>query len=178
MRRLNNILCGLMCLLLSPLAIAKTSDAQQPIYIEADQVEIRDQDGISIYRGHVRITRGSLRISGDQVRLHRADKGVERISVDGQPAELHQLNDADEEITAIAYHMDYEAGSGLLTLEKQAELIRHNNRFTSEHIVYDTNKDIVQAGQPQQPVANGPKPRVTITIMPDPPAADTRKKTE
>ena len=43
--------------------------------------------------------------------------------------------------------MTYVADTGLLVLREQAILEQKQNRFTSEHIIYDTRKDIVQAGE-------------------------------
>jgi len=54
--------------------------------------------------------------------------------------------------------MDYNAQHGMLELEKKAILEKNKNRFSSEHILYDTLKDIVKAGPP---------PRVKITIHPE-----------
>ena len=60
-------LCLLLALFYSTLATAKTADKDAPLHIEADQVEMRERDDTSIYRGHVKITKGSLIISGDTI---------------------------------------------------------------------------------------------------------------
>ncbi len=156
----------LIALFFAPPGSAKTSDTDQPVRIEADSVEINEQQGVSIYRGHVRISKGSMLIRGDLIHIHQADRGIEKILVRGQPANFRQLNDQEKEVSAQSREMTYNADSGILVMKKDAILVQSGNRFTSEHIVYDTRKDIVQAGRGESSVEEGDSPRVTITIQP------------
>lgn len=148
---------------------AKTSDADQPLNIEADSVEIREKDGTSIYKGQVKISRGSLKISGDLIFVHTINNKLNKIRVEGKPARFSQLNDLDQEISAESHKMEYLANTGRLTLKEKAVLVQNHNRFSSEHIIYDTRKDIVQAGDspdPDNTSEDKPK-RVMITIHPE-----------
>lgn len=163
----KNIL-PLLALLLSPSLLAKTSDSEQAMHIEADSVEIREQEGISIYKGNVIITRGSTIIKGQLIHIYQKNNVIDHIKAEGDPASFKQLNDQDQEIIAQSLDMEYRNSEGILILKKQALLVQHNNRFTSEHIVYNTQKDIVQAGSPDQTDSEGSKQRVTITIQPEP----------
>ena len=158
-------------LLISPLCAAQSSDAGQPIHIEADSVEIREQEGISIYRGGVNIRRGSMVIRGELIVIHNTPAGLEKIVVEGEPASFRQLNDLEEEISAQSQKMTYAADTGLLVLREQAVLEQKQNKFTSEHIIYDTLKDIVQAGEDKPAGDDAPPQRVTITIQPSKDAA-------
>ena len=156
----------LLILLSSGICHAKTADDSQPVNIEADSVEIREQQGISIYRGKVKITRGSMIIKGELITIHNTPQGLEKIVVEGEPASFRQLTDQDEEISAQSLEMTYIAGDGLLEMKKQAILVQKQNKFTSEHIIYDTRKDIVQAGETEATGADETPQRVTITIHP------------
>ena len=51
--------------LLSTSAAALESDASQPIYVEADSVEINDGTGVSVYQGNVDVTQGSIHLTAD-----------------------------------------------------------------------------------------------------------------
>ncbi len=172
MPRLNRMvtLMHIFCICLATITTnlqAKTSDNDLPLHIEADSVEIHEQQGVSIYRGNVSITRGSMLINGELIHIHSRQGVLEKIRVEGTPAKFHQLNDLDEEISAQCQQMEYQADSGQLILNKDAILVQNKNRFSSEHIIYDTRKDIVQAGNNQQ-LQNGDQPqRVTITIHPE-----------
>ena len=166
MRRLNK--CFFIALLALPAAtIAKTSDAEKPINIEADQVEIRERESLSIYRGNVRITQGSLRINGDVIRFSSTEEGHQKIKILGKPASFFQLTDQNQEISAQGEEMEYHAKTGLLTLERNAVLVQQDNRFTSEHIIYNTQTNVVKAGVTDNTSSSSTKPpRVTITVMP------------
>lgn len=165
----------LLALLLTSLsAQARSSDADQPLTIEADSVEIREQEGISIYNGNVMIRRGSTVIKGEKIRIQQKQGQIDTITIHGQPATFSQLNDLDQTISAQSQRMNYQAQNGILTLDGEAVLIQHNNRFTSEHIVYNANKDIVHAGQKTNTHDEDTPKRVTITISPDDKKTDTK----
>lgn len=157
----------LLLLIISTALSARTSDGEEPIHIEADSVEIRERQGVSIYRGNVRITRGSMRIDGDLIHIYSTPQGLDKIVVEGKPARFEQLNDQNQEISAQSLHMTYSADNGLLVMKQDAILVQKDNRFTSEHIIYNTRRDIVQAGEQDGPAKSGDRERVTITIQPD-----------
>ena len=157
----------ILVLFLSMQAQAKTSDMNQPLHIQAGSVEIREQEGISIYKNNVLITRGTMIIQGELIHVHSDENEIRRIRVEGAPAKFRQLNDQDEEISAQSLQMEYQANNNKLILTKDAVLVQGQNRFTSEHIVYDTQQDIVQAGDPEKKGEATESERVTITIQPD-----------
>ncbi len=153
---------------------AKTSDNDAPVHIEADQMEMRQRDNISIYTGNVKINRGSIKITGDKIVIQNKNGALYSIKINGKPATFYQLNDLNEAITAESYKMDYIADSGTLVLKRKALLEKNKNRFRSEHIIYDTLNDIVKAGRsdaPDSPTGSQhntqPPPRVKVTIHPE-----------
>jgi len=164
-------------------AWAKSTDNNAPVHIEADQMEMREKEDISIYTGDVEITKGSIKITGDKIYIKNKDGTLYSIKIDGSPATFYQLNDLNEAISAQSHKMKYLANEGRLELKKNAVLEKNKNRFSSEHIIYDTLKDIVKAGQNNtgNSKSNGqPPPRVKITIHPDrkpTPTKPARKKT-
>lgn len=168
MKHHANITLAALILLLTPALQAKDSDAEEPMQIEADSVELREREGISIYKGNVIFQRGSTLIKGQLIYIYQKNNVIDHINIEGDPASFRQLNDQDQEILAQSLNMEYQNAKGILILKKQAILVQHNNRFTSEHIVYDTFKDIVQAGSNDQNNTSE-KQRVTITIQPEQP---------
>jgi lipopolysaccharide export system protein LptA len=166
--RPGNLLYFLILLLFNPVAMAKTSDTNEPVSISADSVEIREKEGTSIYRGNVKISKGSMQIQGELIHIYSDDNGLSKIYVEGKPARFRQLNDQDEEVSSQSEQMEYTADNGILTLIKDAVLIQNKNNFSSQHIVYDTKNDIVQAGKTENDNNNtNTEPgRVTITIQP------------
>lgn len=147
-------------------AFALGTDRNAPVRIEADQVEMREKEGIHIYKGHVRITRGSMKINGDSITIQNRNGRLSLIIIKGSPATFNQTNDQGEEISASSRAMEYHADDGLLELKEEAVLVKNQSKFQSAHIIYDTQKDIVKAGQGVETDSQEP-PRVQITIQPD-----------
>ncbi len=156
--------------------LAKSSDENAPLHIEANQLEIHEKNDFSIYNGDVIITKGSLKITGDKIIIKNKDGKLHSVHINGSPATFFQLNDLDEAITAESNMMDYQAQSGILELKDNAKLIKNKNHFSSEHIIYNTLKDIVKAGgqyssSSQKSTAgksaSEKSPRVRITIYPE-----------
>ena len=166
MRRLIKFLF-IFFMIISFSAFGKKSDEQQPIHIEADSVEIRERENTSIYKGNVKITKGTLLIKGNLIRIVNSGQGLQKIYIEGRPATYTQLNDLNEEVSASSHQMQYAADSGILELTDQAIIIQSNKRFTSDKIIYDTKRDIVQAGKDDKTGNNTNGGRVTITIQPD-----------
>ena len=106
MKPLNNLLISFL-FVISFSSFAQPSDEKQPIQIEADSVEIREQEGISTYKGNVKITKGSLRIQGQLIQIISKKNALHTIRVEGEPATFNQLNDNNEEISAQSQLMEY-----------------------------------------------------------------------
>ncbi|MDH5472223.1 MAG: lipopolysaccharide transport periplasmic protein LptA [Gammaproteobacteria bacterium] len=164
MKQNAKFLILLFCLSLQ--AQAKTSDSNETLNIQAGSVEIREKEGISIYKNQVHITRGSMIIEGELIQVHTINNEIKTIRIEGKPAKFRQLNDQDEEISAQSQQMEYQASDNKLILKKEAILVQGQNRFTSEHIIYDTRQDIVQAGDLSNTNSTSESERVTITIQP------------
>src|SRR5687767_15999901 len=58
---------------------ALTGDTEQPIRIKADTAELNDKTGISVYRGNVRVTQGSIVLEARTVRIMAPQKEIEKI---------------------------------------------------------------------------------------------------
>lgn len=144
-------------------AWALQSDRDQPVHIEADNVELDDQRGISTYRGNVIITQGTLRITGDKVTIYTNDAGALQRAVSvGQPATYKQRPDnKPEDVQARALTMEYFADRDTVVLTEEAHLWQGPNTFTSKKITYDVANDRVDAGK------ESGGDRVRITIQPE-----------
>ena len=176
MKQLTRLLFYLfLCLFPNIIVFAKTSDKTAPLHIEADQLEMREKDSISIYKGNVKITRGSMKITGDMIIITSKDNKIYHIEANGQPAIFSQLNDLDETISAEGYYIDYNEKTSILELKENAKLVKNKNHFSSEHIIYNTLKDIVRAGKRNASQESKP-PRVKITIYPEPDTKTEKNK--
>ncbi|NEV63069.1 lipopolysaccharide transport periplasmic protein LptA [Thiorhodococcus minor] len=141
-------------------AWALKDDAKQPIFIEADDVEVRESDSTSVYVGNVQVDQGSMRLLADHVTVyHREDRQPRLIIALGSPAKYkQQLDDDQGEVKAFAKRMEYDADKDELTLIGDGLLIQGADRLAGERIVYDRAKAQFRAG------GSG---RVKITITPE-----------
>lgn len=141
--------------------IARSDDASKPLNINADSAEINDASGISIYRGNVEITQGSMRLTGDTVILETHQNQIKKLTSEGNLSTFKQTNDDGKTINAVAKKMVYRISKHEIVLTDNAKLTEACNTFESQRIVFDTKKEIVNAGDTDE------NDRVTITLYPE-----------
>lgn len=139
---------GLCCFLTGLPAQALKEDAQQPLFIEADDVEMRESDGTSVYVGKVQVDQGSMRLLADHVTVyHREDRQPRFLVALGAPAAYRQqLDNRQGEVQAFAKRMEYDADKDELILIGDGLLIQGADRLASERIVYDRARAQFRAG--------------------------------
>jgi len=149
--------------LFTPLSFALSSDAKQPIMIEADTATIDDANGIAIYEGNVIVTQGSIRINAAKVTLRYTERqDLEKVVAEGNPAKFKQTPDGKKpDLHANSKRMEYLANENMLHLTKQAKLWQGDNTFTGDQVMYDTKKGIIRANKGSKKGS-----RVTVTINP------------
>lgn len=158
-------------LLLTAQAAALSSDRDQPVSIEADRAEAGAYDRVSVYHGNAVIVQGTLRITGDTIRiyLNTDDELVKLVSV-GNPASMRQLpDDSDQYQTAKADRLEYFANQDLIVLLGRATYGQGADQMSAARIVYDSHHGRLKAhsrpaapGQEQAPEGS----RIRITINP------------
>ena len=138
-----------------------SEDNNQPMLIEADTAELDDKKGISIYKGNVKVTQGTLVLTGDTMTVYNNGDDISKVVVNGSPATYKQRPDGkDQDINAKALLMEYFKTPEKVILSKEAEVEQEGDILRSERIVYDVEKDQVSAG------TNNPNQRVRITLQP------------
>jgi lipopolysaccharide export system protein LptA len=139
------------------------SDREQPIYIEADGVEIDEKSGTSLYQGNVLLTQGSIEITAGKVAVTQAgeeDQG--QIVAEGNPVTFRQAaEDEGRSVKGRAKRIEYDTDSEMLLMVGDAELVQGGDTFASDRIAYDRARSVVKAGA----AAEG-KQRVRMTILP------------
>lgn len=157
-------------------AQALSTDREQPIQIEADAAEADNRKQVTVYKGDVVITQGTLRITGDTVWIHYDDANTitKAVSV-GTPAKFRQLPDGKEDyMTADAERMEYHADQDMILLLGNARYGEGDDRILAPRIVYDSRRGVAKAGaspdsgQASDSQKNGSEKsdRVRITITP------------
>ncbi len=166
MKRLPTIIeAGLLLALVlaSPAGRALTSDRDQPMLIEADRAELDDARGISTYRGNVKVTQGTLVLTGDTMTVYSKDDEITKVIVEGTPASYRQRPDGkDEDVHARSRRMEYYRDPERVVLIDNAEVTQAGDVLRSDRILYDVGRDKVEAG------GTNSGQRVRITLQPKP----------
>ena len=150
---------------------ALSSDRDQPVSIEADRAEAGEHDRVSVYRGNAVIVQGSLRITGETIRiyLNRDDEFVKLVSV-GNPATMRQLpDDSERHHNAKADRLEYFADYDLIVLLGHATYGLGADRMSAARIEYDSRHGRLKAHSrlaPSGRAAAEEPSRVRITIEP------------
>lgn len=163
---MRNAIVGVMTLIASgapALVSALSDDRNQPMYIEADRANIDDKRGVSVYRGNVKITQGTLQLTAAELTVESNNGDIVKAIATGQPATYRQRPEGkDHDVEAESLRMEYFAQEQKIILLEKAQVRQAGDSFRSEKINYDIGKDIVNAG------AGSPGDRVRITIQPKP----------
>ena len=153
---------------------ALPTDREQPIRVQADSAELDDKQGVAVYRGGVVITQGSLKITGDTVTITQTPQGdIDVFTAVGKPAYYEQLPATDKQIVkAYGLTIQYFMANERVVLIDQAKVIQEGNTFEGEKIVYDTQRQIVNAGRATGTNVTAPRPRIDMVIQPKNKPAD------
>ncbi|MET1079201.1 MAG: lipopolysaccharide transport periplasmic protein LptA [Pseudomonas sp.] len=162
------LLLSLSAALLGANAWALPTDREQPIRVQADSAELDDKQGVAVYRGGVVITQGTLKITGDTVTITQNKSGdIEVFTAVGKPAYYEQKPSTDKEIVkAYGLTIQYFAANERIVLIDQAKVVQEGNTFEGEKIVYDTQRQIVNAGRANGTSVTSPRPRIDMVIQP------------
>ncbi len=137
----------LLLALLPMTAWGLTSDQDQPIYMEADSVDVDEESGISVYIGNVEVTQGTMHLLADKVTVYRIEKKTERIVAIGNPVKYRQqMDNSTDEVKGEALMMEYFISDERLYLIDNAELTQGLDNFSSDRITYFRNRSLVKAG--------------------------------
>ncbi len=162
MKTVNPALIMVCLTALLPLQLfAAKNDKNQLIEVEADSLEVRDNDNISIYSGNVRLLQGSLSIGADRLVIYFNEaKDLKLMEMTGSPATFRQLDDEGREMLGEAKKLDYHEPESLLVLEGNARFSSNGDIIESSTIRINTETDNIEASSPE------PDKRVRMVIQP------------
>ncbi|MCK5639158.1 MAG: lipopolysaccharide transport periplasmic protein LptA [Gammaproteobacteria bacterium] len=118
----------------------------QGLQIQADRVDIQQQQGVSKYLGRVELTQDGLQLHADELIIYQSEKGIERISAQGSPTTFNQAPRAGQtEIRGQANKIEYRTEQAKIEFIEEAHLWKGNDQFSGAHIIYDLDKKQIQA---------------------------------
>ena len=128
---LRNIIFLCASLLFATNTWALSTDKDQPIEIEADNADLDNEKGVTIYRGNVVLTQGTVRMTGDTMTVYFKDDELDTLIMEGKPARYRQLPD-DSGIYAAAetLRMEYYELKSLVILIHTASFTRECASFS------------------------------------------------
>lgn len=138
---------GLLLLLVwvAPVMALK-SDRQQTMYIESDELEVDDLRGISVYRGSVRFSQGSLQLQADKVVVTARQRRLQKVVAHGRPVRLQrQMDQGRGKMRAEAQTMEYRITDDSLILLGNAKLWQGGNEFSGDQIEYHLQDETIVA---------------------------------
>ncbi len=149
-------------------AQALPGDSAAAIRIESDTAEMDEKQGVSVYRGRVRISQGTVRIRADKVTVESTRDGVSKIVATGRPAHYQHQPKAEESIVhAYGEVIQYFADDQKVVILKNARLEQDDNTFIGDRINYDIQKQLVKAHSDGSTTSGSTsRQRVEIVIQP------------
>lgn len=166
LRNIKYLLIGLA--LACNAAHAEHADSDKPVHLEADQVNIDDSKQISTFEGKVRLSQGTLSISGDKVVVVQNQDGFKHGTATGHPASFRQKRDGlDEFVEGYGDRIEYDTQNETVDFYGQARMTRGQNEVRGEHITYNAKTEIFQVHSASGPEADSSgKNRVRAVIQP------------
>ena len=160
--------CGAALLALAVPALAERSDRDKPVNLESDTVEINDLTKVSVYQGNVRLTQGTLMITGDKLVVVQDDAGLSKGTAHGNPSYFKQKRDGvDEFIEGWAQRVEYNAKNNKVEMHTQARLKRGQDEVRGNTIVYEGQTESYRViGGVDAATEYNPKGRVRAVIQP------------
>lgn len=127
---------------------ALETDRQQPINIEADQAEQVSNNGIETitYTGNVKISQGSMKISGNKVIVYSEGRQVSRVIAEGTPANFEQQSQSQEPpVKASAKTLDYQLNKNTILMKNNASLKQGKSFVSGKTINFNLLTEQVKA---------------------------------
>lgn len=159
-------------------AWAERADRSKPMHIEADSLRYDDVNQVSVFRGNVVVSKGSIQIRGNQIEVRQDPDGYQHGVVTGSPqarAFFRQKRDGvDETMEGEAETLEYDGKADTIKFVKQAELRRLRggavvDEITGGVIVYENLTDRLSVdGSVGAPVAGATSGRIKAMLMPRP----------
>jgi len=152
----------LVSVLFASLQVSAADEKQ--ILIHADSMQLDINTGSSVYHGNVSFTQGNIRLSGDTVTVNSKDGGISAVFIEGAPARYTDTSPQGR-VLAESSTMEYSVAKNQLNMLGSARLEQADRVVQSQHILYDTEKQLILAGQPAGETSD-PEQRVNIILTP------------
>lgn len=163
MRRPSNNVLFLAAALVaaSGMALAKSSDRNQPMEIQADSTtyNANNDNTPTVLSGNVVMTQGTLKINAGKADVYQSGGDISRTVLTGSPVRMSQQMDDGSPLNITASRVDYDMKTEVVTLTGSVVVTQPRGNLRGERVVYNMRTGQVQSGGQ----GNG---RVRMTIQP------------
>jgi lipopolysaccharide export system protein LptA len=148
-------------------ALALEGDAEAPIEVVADQLDLDDKAGTAVYTGDVEIQQGSMQLTGNRVEIQRNAQGqLSRATANGERAYIEQRPSPDAPLVrgwgrTVIYHV----AERRVELIDHAELHQGGDTFDGAYLEYFLDRQVVQARSESEGIED--RQRVRMTLQPE-----------
>ena len=140
------VVINTILLLMPSVALSEEADRDKDIEIESDMMTVDDAKSISIYKGDVVMTQGTLIIKASELTVREDSQGFQHSTAIGKPTTFKQKRDGiDEYIEGRAERIEYDGHMDKVHLYSKASVKRGNDTVFGDYIMYDTNAEFAQA---------------------------------
>jgi lipopolysaccharide export system protein LptA len=127
LRRTRFLLSALLAMPLC--ALAAENDRQQPVHLHADRIDIDQKKGLSLYRGHVVFSQGTLRLTAARAEVQNRANALETVTAEGKPVTFrHRPEGQKEYVEGKARRAKYYALAQRLELYGEGTLVTFRHR--------------------------------------------------
>lgn len=138
---------ALLTVLCAGQAMAKSSDRNQPIDVQADnQNGAVSGDGSTVLTGNVVMVQGTLNINAARAEIIRRGGDVVSAIFTGKQVAMKQQNDDGTPMTASADRIEYDMTSDVITLIGNYKVESPKGSNSGQRMVYDTKSGNMQSG--------------------------------
>jgi lipopolysaccharide export system protein LptA len=148
-------------------SLAERADRNQPTLIVADHQTVDDLKQVSVFTGHVVLTKGTIRVTGEKMEYREDAQGYQYAVVTAGAdslATFHQRRDptrpgVEETIDGLAERIEYDNRADTVKLFTRAVVRRLENgvmrdEFSGDQITYDariSHYDLIGSGSGADP---------------------------
>lgn len=144
-------------------AWAKSSDRNQPIYLDSNRQEgVMDGNSTNVWSGDVTLKQGTLDITAQRAELSQRNGDPSLAVFTGSPAKLRQQQDDGTWMDASANRIEYDMATETITLIGNYTVKSPRGSNSGQRMVYNTKTGNIRSG--------GDGTRVKTVIQPKPAA--------
>ena len=156
--------------MLAPLCgLAAGTDRQQPVNLRADSIDIDQKKGTSLYRGHVLLTQGTLRLTAARAETRQRGNQVATVAALGTPVTFrHRPEGSVEYINGEASRAHYQVSERHLDLYRNVTVQRGRDTFRAAAAHYDLeNRRLIAEGDTERRAYVALVPHARLPAQPE-----------